>query len=76
MQSPDIIESESFRKLLLFVGQDVKGFQLPSRTKVREDILRARQDYFITLKNELAVSFMFILTDRYTLNIFLTECLW
>lgn len=73
MQSPDIIESESFRKLLLFVGQDVKGFQLPSRTKVREDILRARQDYLITLKNELAV---FILTDRYTLNIFLTECLW
>ena len=72
MQSPDIIESESFRKLLLFVGQDVKGFQLPSRTKVREDILRARQDYLITLKNELAV---FILTDRYTLNIFLTECL-
>ena len=54
-QSLNIIECKEFRRLLLFLREDLQDKDIPHRTKIKTDIIQAWKDYFIVLKQDLAV---------------------
>ena len=54
-QSLNVVECNEFRRLLLFLREDLKDTDIPHRTKIKMDIIEAWKDYFVTLKQDLAV---------------------
>ena len=55
-----MIEVPEFRKLLLLLREDLKNTDIPHRTKVREQIIRAWKLYFRELKDDLAVGTLYL----------------
>jgi hypothetical protein len=54
-QSLNVIEVQEFRNLLLLLREDLKDKDIPRRTKIKKEIIQAWQDYFVVLKQDLAV---------------------
>jgi hypothetical protein len=54
-QAIHIIECVEFRRLLLLLREDLRDQDIPRRTKLREEIIKAWQHYFAKLKEDLKV---------------------
>ena len=54
-QALNIVECNEFRCLLLFLREDLKDTDIPHRTKIKTDIIEAWKEYFVILKQDLAV---------------------
>lgn len=54
-QSINVIECPEFRRLLLLLRQELRDKDIPHRTKIRAEIIKAWQEYFVTLKDDMAV---------------------
>ena len=54
-QSINVIECLEFRCLLLLLRQELREKDIPHRTKICSEIIKAWQEYFVTLKEDMAV---------------------
>ena len=54
-QALNIVECNEFRRLLLFLREDLKDTDIPHRTKIKTNIIEAWKEYFVILKQDLAV---------------------
>ena len=54
-QALNIVKCNEFRRLLLFLREDLKDTDIPHCTKIKTDIIEAWKEYFIILKQDLAV---------------------
>lgn len=56
LQAMNVIECLEFRRLIRFLREDLTDSDILHRTKLRELIIVAWQEYFQVLKGDLAVS--------------------
>jgi hypothetical protein len=56
LQAINIIECVEFRRLIRLLRKDLTDSDIPHRTKLRELIIVAWQEYFQVLKGDLAMS--------------------
>lgn len=54
-QSINVVECREFRDLLILLRNDLKEEDIPRRTKIREEIMKAWEKWFTALKKELQV---------------------
>jgi hypothetical protein len=52
-QALNLVEGVEFRRLLLLLREGLREQDIPRRTKLRELVVRAWQDSFVTLKEDL-----------------------
>jgi hypothetical protein len=50
-----MIECVEFRRLLLLLREDLRDQDIPHRTKLREEVIKAWQNYFAILKEDMGV---------------------
>ncbi|KIM68335.1 hypothetical protein SCLCIDRAFT_105772 [Scleroderma citrinum Foug A] len=54
-QSLNVVKCKEFECLLLFLREDLEDKDIPHHTKIKMDIIQAWKDYFVILKQDLAV---------------------
>jgi hypothetical protein len=54
-QSINVVECREFRDLLLLLRESLKETDIPHRTKLREEIIKAWKGWFQILKDDLEV---------------------
>lgn len=54
-QALSIVDGKEFRNLLLLLKDDLNDKDIPHRSKIKTEIVKAWQDYFVVLKQDLAV---------------------
>lgn len=52
-QALNLVECVEFRRLLLLLREDLREQDIPRRTRMQEQIIKAWQDHFATLKEDL-----------------------
>jgi len=65
-QAMRVVECPEFREIILLTNSNIHDEDIPRRTKVREAVLKAWDNWFQGFKNELQVSLA--LLDRHTTN--------
>ena len=76
-QSLNIVECDEFRHLLLILREDLKDTDIPHCTKIKMDIIEAWKDYFVILKQDLAVRILLFIRFQLliTSQMLLCQCL-
>lgn len=57
MQSLRVVETPEFRRLLLFLREDIDDSAIPKRTKIRNAVMDSLDNFFVRLKNDIHVCF-------------------
>lgn len=76
-QSLNVVECKEFQHLLLFLREDLKDADVPHHTKIKKDIIKAWKEYFVILKQDLAVRILsFIRLISLIISQLCSECSW
>jgi hypothetical protein len=58
-----VVKCPEFRQLLLLLREDLKDTDIPHRTKIREQIIKAWKIYFQELKDDVVVCYILLMTQ-------------